>query len=356
MAASARRSRHLRPRAGVARSHARGSHVRASKGGSARTVAVVVLSTLMTFSIVGLAASTAYADPTPDEIEAQIDRAWRELAPVIEQHNATRAELEQKREGADELAERITPLQMKVDIAMAEISDMAVHAFKSGNASTFNVLLSSGSPYTFAEQLTVLDQVSRAQQQQLAKVIESKQEYETEKAVLDELVRELEEAEAELGRKAEQIDAEIDRLQALRIQAYGESGGTGSLRPAACPAEYPGGPGSVAASFACEQIGKPYQWGSTGPGSYDCSGLTLTAWRQAGVHLPHNAAQQRNVIRYVDRDQLQVGDLVFYYGNLSHVGIYVGDGWIVDAPRTGMPVQMRGMDAAGPIHSFGRPG
>jgi peptidoglycan DL-endopeptidase CwlO len=303
-----------------------------------------------------MAATTAHADPTPAEIEAQIDAIWRDLAPVIEQHNATRIELAEKREQVEELEERIAPLQLKVDVAMSEVAEIAVHAFKGGNASTFNALLASGSPYTLAEQLTVLDQMAKSRQQQIAKVLESKEEYEAQKEPLDRLVAELADMEAELALRAEEIDAEIERLQALRLEAYGENTGTGELRPAPCPAEYHGGPGSQVAAFVCEQIGKPYGWGTAGPNSYDCSGLAKAAWAQVGVYLPHNAAQQRAVVPYVERADLRPGDLVFHYSNLSHMGVYVGDGYMVDAYRTGQPVTMRRIDASGPIHSFGRPG
>jgi archaellum component FlaC len=307
------------------------------------------------FAVTGQAASVAHADPTPEEIEAQIDETWRELAPVIEEHNATSAELREKQSAVEELEEEIAPLQLKVDMAMAEVSEIAVYAFKGGDASTLNALLTSGSPYTLTQQLTVLDQMARIRQEQIAKVVEAKEEYEGQKADLDALVDELSAMEEELAEKAEEIDSEIERLQEMRQEAYGESGGVGELRPAACPAEYYGDGGSAAAGFACEQVGKPYVWGSSGPDSYDCSGLTMAAWQQGGVSLPHNAAQQRNVTRSISRGELRPGDLVFYYGNLSHVGIYVGDGWIVDASQPGVPVRMRSMDSAGPIHSYGRP-
>ncbi len=300
--------------------------------------------------------SPAHAQPTPQEIEAEIDQAWRQLAPIIEQHNATREELKDLRRKADRLAEKIVPLQLKVDLAMAEVSEMTVIAYKSGgNISPFHALLTSDSPYMLTGRMALLDQVAQARQRQVAKLVETKEEYEAEKAELDRLVQELAEREAELQARAAEIDAEIERLQALRIRAYGTTNATGNLRPAACPAEYDGGPGSKAAQFACEQIGKPYVWGSAGPDSYDCSGLTMAAWGQAGVSLPHNAAQQRNVTRYVNRSELRPGDLVFYYGDLSHVAIYVGGGWIVDASQPGVPVKMRSIDAPGPIHSYGRP-
>jgi cell wall-associated NlpC family hydrolase len=326
-----------------------------SVSGRATRALVVPVATVAMLLAGGLAASTAYAQPTPEEIEAQIDRAWRELAPVIEQHNATREELKEKKAQAKELEDEIAPLQLKVDRAIAEVSELALHAYTTGDTSAFNALLTSGSPYTFAEQLTVLDQIAKRRRAQIAKVVKAKEKYEERKAELDALIDELSAMEKELAEKAEEIDAEIERLQALRIEAYGRSGGVGELRPAACPAEYYGDAGSEAAKFACEQVGKPYAWGASGPDAYDCSGLTMAAWSRAGVGLPHNAAQQRNVTRYVDRSELRPGDLVFYYGDLSHVAIYVGDGWIVDASQPGVPVKMRSMDAPGPIHSYGRP-
>jgi DNA-binding transcriptional MerR regulator len=316
---------------------------------------VTALSVATVFAVTGLTASAAHAQPTPEEIEAQIDETWRELAPVVEEHNATRAELREKQDAVEDLEDEIAPLQLKVDIALAEVSEIAVYAFKGGDASALNALLTSGSPYKLTQQLTVLDQMARIRQEQIAKVVEAKEEHEAQKAELDKLVDELSAMEQELAEKAEEIDAEIARLQEMRLEAYGESGGVGELRPAACPAEYYGDGGSAAASFACEQIGKPYVWGSSGPGSYDCSGLTMSAWQQAGVSLPHNAAQQRNVTSYIDRGELRPGDLVFYYANLSHVGVYVGDGYMVDASQPGVPVRMRSIDNAGPIHSYGRP-
>src|SRR5690606_25946638 len=268
----------------------------------ARSRHSVILVTIIATTLGALVmAPPAYANPTPEEIEAQIDEAWQELEPIIEEHNATRIELEERREEAKRLSEEIEPLQLKVDMAMDEVSDIAVQAYMGGQVSAFNALLRSGSPYTFAEQLAALDQIANAQQQQISEVAEVKGELEAEKAELDALIEQLEKEEAELAERAEEIDAEIERLQEMRIEAYGESGGLGDLRPVPCPTTYPGGTAGEVISSACAQIGKPYVWGASGPDSYDCSGLTMAAWAQVGVNLPHTAAQQRNVVRYIDR-------------------------------------------------------
>jgi hypothetical protein len=290
----------------------------------------------------------------PGDLEAQIDEAWLELEPIIEEHNAVRVELKDKQGAAEELADKIEPLELKVDLARADVADLAVYSFKGGNMSALRALLTTGSPLTLAQQLSVLDQVARAQGAKISKVLETKAEYEAEKAELDLLVAELAEMEEQLAARAEEIDAEIARLQELQLEAYGEGGGIGDLAPAACPASYPGGPAGVAVNFACAQIGKPYGWGQSGPNAYDCSGLTAAAWQAAGVSLYHNSAVQRDQVAYVDRGDLRPGDLVFYYSGLSHVGMYVGGGWIVHASQAGQPVHMSPIDQS-PIHSYGRP-
>jgi len=104
--------------------------------------------------------------------------------------------------------------------------------------------------------------------------------------------------------------------------------------------------GNIAANWALTQLGKPYQWGAAGPDSYDCSGLTMEAWAQAGVQLLHYTGYQWEEGPHVPLSQLQRGDLLFYATNNSdpatihHVGIYIGNGLMVDAPYTGAFVRI----------------
>ncbi|GIJ22214.1 NlpC/P60 family protein [Micromonospora lutea] len=298
--------------------------------------------------------AVAWADPTVADLERRIDEDWNRLEPVIEQHNATRQDLAGKRREAEALAARIAPLQRQVDDALDRVGKLAARAYKGEQVRAVNMLLGSRSPGEVVEQLGLLDRYARFQQQDVRQASELRDELGTAKTRLDRTIAQLTRTEADLVAKRRQIDAEIDRLQRLRLRAYGKGGG-GPLRPAPCPASYPGGPAGEAVTFACAQIGKPYSWGAEGPNAYDCSGLTLAAWSRAGVSLPHNAARQRRVTASVSRDALRPGDLVFYYRDLHHVGMYVGDGWVVHASRAGQPVKMKRLDSS-PVHSFGRPG
>lgn len=91
---------------------------------------------------------------------------------------------------------------------------------------------------------------------------------------------------------------------------------------------------TVALNFALAQVGKPYSWGGNGPNSYDCSGLTKAAYKQAGISLPRTTYTQIGVGTPVSLSDLQPGDLVFYYSGITHVGIYIGNGRIVHAANT----------------------
>jgi cell wall-associated NlpC family hydrolase len=320
-----------------------------------RPLVSAALATLVGLSIVVTGASPASAEPTVSEIEKQLDAAWNKLEPVIEKHNAAREGLAAKRKQADALARRIGPLELQIQLALSKVGDLAVRAYKGEQTSALNAILSGGSPDAFVNQLELLDQFARRQHSDVQAVLDLKQQLAAKKRPLDQLVAQLTRTEAELAAKKKQINAEINRLQELRLRVYGTNTSLGSLRPAPCPSTYPGGAAGKAISFACAQIGKPYVWGADGPGSYDCSGLTMRAWAQAGVYLPHNAAAQRRAVPSVSRSNLRPGDLVFYYGDLHHVAMYAGNGWIVHASRAGEPVKMRRIDSA-PVHSYGRPG
>jgi cell wall-associated NlpC family hydrolase len=317
-----------------------------------RSILTSALAVAASVAVLLSGVTPAIAEPSVTEIEKQIDEAWNKLEPTIEQYNATRQDLTAKRKQADALGTKIQPLQLQVDMAMDEVGHFAKQTYMGNTTSAFNAILSTGTPTTFTDQLGVLDHFAREQRSDIQTAMDLKDKLVAEKGPLDTVVAQLTRTEAELGAKKKEIDTEIARLQTLRLKVYG-SGGGGEFRPAPCPATYPGGDAGTVVKKVCSLIGKPYVWGAEGPNSFDCSGLMLAAWATVGVHLPHNAAQQRSVTKNVTRAALQPGDLVFY-NSLAHVGMYVGNGWVVHAPQTGDHVRMRKIDE-GSIVGYGRP-
>jgi cell wall-associated NlpC family hydrolase len=316
-----------------------------------RVLAAAVLGSVLALTM----AAHAHAEPTPGDLEKQIDAVWNTLEPVIEEHNKVQADLAANKAKVAALTEQIRPLQEQIDTARSKVAALTVHEYKSGRTSTLNVLLRSGSSDGFSDRLVRLEALARKQEAALAEVLALKKQHDEVKLPLDQLVAKLTAQEADLAKRKAQIDTDIKKLNEMRLAAYGSTGGLGGLRPAPCPASYPGGAAAIAARTACAQIGKPYVFGSSGPNSFDCSGLTGYAWKAAGVSLRHYTQWQWSDTKPVSRADLRPGDLVFYYSDLHHVGMYVGNNWIVHAPTSGDVVRMKRVDD-GPIAGYRRPG
>ncbi|OBY31403.1 NlpC/P60 family protein, partial [Mycolicibacter kumamotonensis] len=121
--------------------------------------------------------------------------------------------------------------------------------------------------------------------------------------------------------------------------------------------EAPGGGGGGAATAvqaALTQVGTPYVWGGAAPGGFDCSGLVMWAFHQAGINLPHSSQAQANGGQPVALSDLQPGDVLTFYSDASHSGIYVGDGMMIHSSTYGQPVRVVPMTSSGPIHNARR--
>jgi peptidoglycan DL-endopeptidase CwlO len=152
-------------------------------------------------------------------------------------------------------------------------------------------------------------------------------------------------AERELATRKKDADRLVDEAEALlrRLTPRERADRIGPEIDAPPPPSGTGA-GVRALRAAAAQLGKAYQWGATGPSRFDCSGLTSFSFRQAGITLPRSSSQQARVGRPVAFDDLQPGDLVFFYNPVSHVGIYAGDGKMINAPQTGDVVRYQAVN------------
>jgi cell wall-associated NlpC family hydrolase len=309
-----------------------------------------------------LPAGAAYADPVQD-LERQIAQAHIQIEKIVEEYNGITEEIAQTQAATTALTERLAPLQGQLDAARAGVTALALRAYKTGSdLSTANILLSANSTTTLARQMTSLDRIARVRQREIAGYAETKTRYEQEKRRLDALVVQQNAQQQQLAARKATIETDIKRLEDLQRRAELAARSANRPRaavpaPAAAPAPPPpaagSGRGAVAVQFAYAQLGKPYRWAGVGPGSYDCSGLTMASWRAAGVSLPHNAAMQWRAVHHISRGSLQPGDLVFYYG-LGHVAIYIGNWKVIHAPHSGDVVRVASVDMASP-YGYGRP-
>ncbi|MDM4721627.1 NlpC/P60 family protein [Micromonospora sp. WMMA1363] len=297
----------------------------------------------------GALAAPAFAEPSVDEIEAAIDKQWAQLEPTIEQYNKVRAQLRINRKKSDELAEKIAPLALQSEMAMNRVGDLASRYYITGPSQEIGALLTNTRPSALGEQLAMLDRLALQERKQLEGVLAIRKKYDEQKAALDTLIAAQDKQGRQLAAKKKEIDAEIKRLEAALPVT--------TVKTEKCPTI--NGVVSEAArtaiKTACAQIGDPYVWGAIGPNSFDCSGLTQYAYKAAGIYLTHYTGAQWGQGKAIKRADARPGDLVFFYTDLHHVGLYLGSDKMVHAPRTGKPVQVSSINTM-PVAGFRRPG
>jgi cell wall-associated NlpC family hydrolase len=192
--------------------------------------------------------------------------------------------------------------------------------------SAFNSM-QAGQYSSFLTEAKALSIRQKATRDQLAKIAELEKQAAQDKATID---KNLAAAKELLG-----------KLEAQARERMLEASRSGTTIPASdIPAS---GRAAVAVRYAMAQVGKPYVYGAAGPNSFDCSGLTMAAWGAAGVGLPHSSSAQYGSGTHIAASQLQPGDLVFYYHPISHVGMYIGHGMIVNAENPSSGIRVTGL-------------
>jgi cell wall-associated NlpC family hydrolase len=213
-------------------------------------------------------------------------------------------------------------------------------------------LLNSGSPQTFLDQLTTVESLTGDSQQQLNALLTAQKALTATKAKQDAEVRAQAAQRKILRDRKVTLQKDLDVWRKLRAELSPAVDTSGPVPV------YTGDAASRAGKvvkFAYDSLGKPYVFGAAGPGSYDCSGLTLAAYSQVGVSLPHSARRQFAQGPQVPRSDLMPGDLVYFYSDLHHVGVYIGDNKVIHAPQPGESVKISDMNVF-PYAGATRPG
>ncbi|MEU1604966.1 C40 family peptidase [Micromonospora matsumotoense] len=320
---------------------------------------------LRTLAVAGLSAALiapsapVRAEPSVADLTARIERSSADLERIVESYNKLNEEIKTNQATASGLHARIGPLEAQAAQSRAAVGQIAATAYKTGGLRTAEAILDPAGG-SLVDRLGTLDQLTRHRQQQIDGYTADQRALLDQKARLDStLARQAAQSRAIVKTK-KRIEQDLAKLYEMRRAAYGRATEAPATKPVrSSPADTPDAPavsGSAGAAvrYAYGAIGKPYVWGAEGPNGYDCSGLTLAAWRSAGKRLPHNAAMQWNATSRVSRGELRPGDLVFYSG-LGHVALYVGGGQVIDAPSAGRNVLKRKMNMMS-IAGYGRVG
>ncbi|MEU4874938.1 NlpC/P60 family protein [Streptomyces sp. NPDC021608] len=366
---------------------------------------------------VALLSQTANAAPPDDgkpsleEVEKKVDDLYRQAESATEKYNAAKERTTKQRKRADSLLDDVAQRTQKLNEAREELGSRAAAQYRTGaSAPDTATFLLADTPQDYFDQNQLMSRVTDRQKsavddyvaeqsatlrkrreaaESLASLTDTQSELRTAKATVQKKLgdaRELlsrltaqEKARLAAIEKQRRQEAAAKAAELARQQAaarattpQGDGGvpsgtgtapgtGAGSSSPAPAPAS-PADPSYTtkadkALAFARAQIGKPYVWGAVGPGSYDCSGLTQAAWKAAGVTLPRTTYDQVHAGTTVPLADARPGDLVFFYDDVSHVGVYIGNGMMIHAPKPGAYVREESVyyDGASGIHSVVRP-
>jgi cell wall-associated NlpC family hydrolase len=287
-----------------------------------------------------LVASPSFADPDMKDVQARVDRLYHQAEQASERYNDARVELQHTQTRLKSLRIDLRRQEQRVESVREQVASSVVSQYQGQTLSTTGQVFLSKDPEAFLDQLATVSAYNDQQGQLMAdlatqiKQLELRKEAaEREAAQLADTKQQLAEDKAEIDDKAGKAKALLDDLKA-KAQAS-----RSAARPALPNVAVSGRAGAVV-NYAMAQVGDAYVYGASGPDAYDCSGLTMMAWAQAGVSLPHSASAQSGMGSPVSSSDLKPGDLVFYYSPVSHVGVYIGNGKIVHAanPNSGVEI------------------
>jgi cell wall-associated NlpC family hydrolase len=314
---------------------------------------------------VALSAAPAAAAPVPTtsgDAAALMAARAHDLEKVTEKFDLARDQLAAQQAKAKAAQERFRAAQAALAVARRQVRGIARSAYTS-NGGSFAALLTSRSATDFIDKVTTLETIAGRQNAVLGRVVAVSRTAASAEVAAEHAVAQAKATfsavaaqQAALQAQVTRYQADFDRLSAQEKRAalaVSEGAGRASrseqrqaLAPVG-PVTAPSNAAQIAVNTALAQRGKPYVWAAAGPDSFDCSGLTLYAYAAAGISLPHSSLMQSQMGVAVSRSQLQPGDLVFYYSPVSHVGMYIGNGMIVNAPTAGDVVKVVGIDAVG---------
>ncbi|MFI8184848.1 NlpC/P60 family protein [Actinacidiphila glaucinigra] len=349
---------------------------------------------LATVTLFGESASAAPASPDKPsitEVKAQVDKLFHQAEAATERYNGAKEQTGQQRTRADALLDQVARKTETLNAARRTIGEYAAAQYRGGGLDGTTTFLLTSDPQQFLDQAHLMDRLSDRQEhaletfrseqaettakrseavESLQKLTEAQQRLSAEKtavkqklAAAQKLLNSLtaqekarlaaleKKRQEEAAEKAAEIAAKEKAAQEAAAKESGSSAGSsGSTAPAS--GTY-AAKAAKAIEFARAQLGKPYVYGATGPNSYDCSGLTQAAWGAAGVSIPRVTYDQVDFGSRVSADQLQPGDLVFFYSDITHVGLYIGGGQMIHAPHTGSVVKIAPITEM-PIYGYAR--
>lgn len=323
-----------------------------------RTAALGLVSVALAALFVVPTSLPAAADPplTVEEAKSVIARLQTDSGAIDQQYAGVREQIKQGKaqlrlKQADVKAQTDQVARMKL-----QVGQVALAQFQNRSLDTAAQLFVTPDTDKFLSQISTVQKVNENQnsvlqdyQQAQADLAALEHSAELDLAALAEKEKQLKSLTNASDKKLAEAKKVLAKLTAdqrrkiadadKRATARANAARAATSRQASRAPITGSGKGAKALAYAKAQLGEPYVRNAAGPNSWDCSGLTMRAWGSVGVSLPHSSGEQYSRGRPVAKSDLQLGDLVFFYSGISHVGLYAGNGQVIHAPRPGKSVE-----------------
>ncbi len=304
--------------------------------------ALAVLATAVAPAAASYAASSRPAQPQPSlaSLVAQAKSLARQIEVLSNSYDGLQIQLTEAR--AEAKTAQITFRQDAARLAggQAAIGQLAAESYMNGGMATPLQVLTSTDTGTMLSRVAIMQQLQLENGDRVTALSTAEAAAQRAHDTAVQQAKRVAVLSASMAKQKQVIQGKVNTLNSAAFaKAMSIFQQTGNYPTLSLPTANT--VGGQALQAALTRRGDPYVWGAAGPSTFDCSGLVKWAYAQVGINLPHYTVSQWNMGQHISKSQLEPGDLVFFFPTIEHVGIYVGDGLMLDAPQTGQVVQIQ---------------
>jgi peptidoglycan DL-endopeptidase CwlO len=285
------------------------------------------------------AAQTISPQPSLTALIAQAKNLEFQINALSEQYDGLRIQLSRAQADAKIAKQAAARTAAALAVGQQAVARLAAENYMNAGLDPALQALTADNPEQFLSQASAITELDESSGDKVSTLTGEENQALRDRQTADQQITSVQAVQAQMNTKKQAIDGMIDKVNSAAMnQAMAVYEQTGVYPNITIPTANTVGEQALQAAFSRE--GDPYVWGAAGPGAFDCSGLVVWAFAQEGISLPHYTGSLWDVGVHVPRSDLEPGDLVFFFSDLSHVGIYVGDGLMIDAPDFGEAVRV----------------